>query len=242
MTGHDDHVLDNAGWHALTHAHAEFADGDAWARRYRPDVSVFHAMPGNDAASWRALAGLTADNGTAVLFRGVPIEVPDEWSTLFAGHGFQMVLDHEARVPELPTVDPATGAAVSMRALGDDDVEEMTALVAQTEPGPFQPRTIDLGGYVGVFHDDVLVAMAGQRMRPPGHCEISAVCTHPDARRRGYASVVTLAVAAAVQARGETAFLHVTDHNDSARVVYEQLGFRHRRQVSFAVVRRPRTG
>jgi GNAT superfamily N-acetyltransferase len=238
-TAHE-HVLDNVAWHALAHDHAVFAEGDDHARRYLPEVSVFHATPDNDTASWASLARITAGNGTAVLFRGVPIEVPPEWTTLYDGDGFQMVLDHDVTMPELPAVDAATGSTVSFRPLTDADVPEMTTLVALTEPGPFQPHTIDLGGYVGIFHDDTLVAMAGQRMRPPGHCEVSAVCTHPDARRRGYASVVTLAVAAAVQARGEVAFLHVAGHNDSAKAVYERLGFRHRRQVRFAVVRAPR--
>lgn len=240
MSRPDDHVLDNAVWHALVDRHAAFAEGDDRARRYRSDVSVFHATSDDDDAAWASLARITADNGIAVLFRGRPIEVPSTWTTVFDGRGFQMVLDHEVIAPELPAVDAATGATVSQRPLNEADVEAMTALVALTEPGPFQPRTIDLGGYVGVFHDDTLVAMAGQRMRPPGHCEVSAVCTHPEARRRGYGSVVTLAVAAGIQARGDVAFLHVTDHNDSARAVYEQLGFVHRRQVRFAVVRAPR--
>ena len=232
-------MLDNAAWHALTNDQARFADGDDLARRYQGDVSVFHATPDNSPEAWASLARLIGHGGTAVLFRGVPVEVPDGWATVYDGEGYQMVLDHDAEVPALPAVDPATGQRVAMRPLTHDDVDEMTALVSLTEPGPFRPRTIDLGGYVGIFHDDVLVAMAGQRMQPPGHCEVSAVCTHPDARRRGYASVVTLAVAAAIHARGESPFLHVAHGNDSARFVYEQLGFSHRRRVRFAVVRAP---
>ena len=125
-----------------------------------------------------------------------------------------------AATPELPAVDPTTGAAVTMRPLGDDDVDAMVALVALTEPGPFRPRTIELGGYVGIFHGTQLVAMAGQRLRPPGFREVSAVCTHPDARRRGYASIVTAEVSRGVLARGETPFLHVavTEHAGDPRV------------------------
>jgi predicted GNAT family acetyltransferase len=113
----------------------------------------------------------------------------------------------------------------------------MTALVALTEPGPFRPRTIDLGGYIGIFHDDELVAMAGQRLRPPGFCEISAVCTHPSARRRGYASVVTLQVAAGIIDRGERPFLHLAASNTAAMAVYERIGFEVRTAVGFGVYR-----
>jgi predicted GNAT family acetyltransferase len=81
--------------------------------------------------------------------------------------------------------------------------------------------------------------MAGRRLRPPGHCEISAVCTHPDARRRGYASILTADVARAIAAEGDTPMLHVATTNHSARAVYEQLGFHVRRVVSFSAFRPP---
>ena len=52
--------------------------------------------------------------------------------------------------------------------LGPADVGEMLALVELTRPGPFAVRTVELGGYVGVFDDGALVAMAGERLRAPG--------------------------------------------------------------------------
>ncbi len=234
-----DDVLDNAGWHALDGPHAPFAQGVGKARRYRPDVSVFHAAPDDGADAWAALEDLTVD-GMVVLFRGLPMSPPSGWQRVRGGDAHQMVLDGPSRpVRGLPAVDAATGSRVTSRTLVDDDLEEMTSLVALTEPGPFRPRTIDLGGYTGIFHDQRLVAMAGQRLRPPGYCEVSAVCTHPDARRRGYASVVSSRVAAAIAARGEVPLLHVATTNPSARAVYEQLGFRTRGIVTFAVFRAP---
>jgi ribosomal protein S18 acetylase RimI-like enzyme len=233
-------VLDNAGWHSLVGLHAGFAEGTGQARRYRSDVAMFHAAPDDSAASWRDLAALASSDGTVVVFRGTPMSPPAGWVQAFGGDGHQMVLDPPlSAVPDLPAIDPVAGAAVTMRALDDDDVVAMVALVTLTEPGPFRPRTIELGGYIGIFHDEQLVAMAGQRLRPPGYCEVSAVCTHPDARRRGYASIVTAHVAATIAARGETPFLHVASTNSSARAVYEQLGFATRRIVSFAAFRVP---
>ncbi len=214
--------------------------GKAWRAGYHPDVSVFHAAADDGAASWRDLATLATPAGIVVVFRGTPVHPPAGWEQVFGGQGHQMVLTAPpASMPELVRRDPPTGRRVTTRPLGDDDVAAMVDLVALTEPGPFRPRTIDLGGYIGIFHDDELVAMAGQRLRPPGYCEVSAVCTHPDARRRGYASILTIRVAAAIAERGETPFLHVADTNTSARAVYELLGFTTRRMVSFAAYRVP---
>jgi ribosomal protein S18 acetylase RimI-like enzyme len=236
-----DHVLDNAGWHSLVGAHADLAEGSGQARRYRPAVSVFHATADTSPAAWADLLPLASSDGVVVLFRVGGIQPPDGWTEKFGGDGHQMVLTKPlADVPALPATDPETGRAVTMRALGDDDVDAMVALVALTEPGPFRPRTIELGGYVGIFHDDELMAMAGQRLAPPGFREVSAVCTRPAARRRRYASIVTAAVSRAVLARGETPFLHVAVTNTPAIPVYEQLGFTHRAIARFGAYRAPR--
>jgi ribosomal protein S18 acetylase RimI-like enzyme len=235
-----DAVLDNAGWHSLLGPHADVAEGDGLARRYRPAVSVFHATADRDASSWADLVPLASSEGTVVLFRTGDITPPPGWTQLFAGDGHQMVLTGPlATTPRLPATDPDTGEVVTMRPLGDDDVADMVALVALTEPGPFRERTIELGGYVGIFHGDRLVAMAGQRLAPPGFREVSAVCTHPDARRRGYASIVTAAVARQILARGETPFLHVAVTNTPAIPVYEQLGFTRRAIARFGAYRVP---
>ena len=45
------------------------------------------------------------------------------------------------------------------------------------------------------------------RVRPPGHGEVSGVCTHPAWRGRGLARLLSATVAAAIQDRGDTPFL-----------------------------------
>jgi len=230
MTDPAAHVLDNAPWHSLTGAHAEFAEGSGFARRYQPDVSVFSALPDNSEAGWADLADLVGPGAQAVLFQGDEVVPAEGWSVAFSGPGYQMVLDRELDDEPWPE---------GTRVLEASDVAEMTALVALTKPGPFQPRTFDLGGYLGVFDDGRLVAMAGQRLRPPGHTEISAVCTHPDARGRGLAGELTLAVARRILARGEIPFLHVAGTNDNARRVYERIGFVTRRVVGFTALVAP---
>ncbi len=58
--------------------------------------------------------------------------------------------------------------------------------------------------------------MAGERLRPPGWTEISAVCTAPDARGHGLAAHLVRALADRIAARGERAFLHVAATNAQA--------------------------
>ena len=221
-------ALDNAVWHSLTGEHSTFAEVGGRAARYHPDVSVFAAVDEFDDGSWRDLASLIGPGGSAVLFRDDVPDPPSGWARFGGGVGHQMVLGDLA-----PVTIPAA------RVLGPDDAGEMLALVELTQPGPFRVRTVELGGYFGVFDGGELVAMAGERLRFHGFCEISAVCTRPEWRGRGLAAGLTALVAQGIQARGEQPFLHHAADNDPARRVYEALGFEFRREISVAVLGAP---
>ncbi len=52
--------------------------------------------------------------------------------------------------------------------LGQADVQEMLDLARRTKPGPFLPRTVEMGTYLGIRRGGPLVAMAGERLHPPG--------------------------------------------------------------------------
>ncbi|GCB01182.1 GNAT family N-acetyltransferase [Mycolicibacterium sp. NCC-Tsukiji] len=115
----------------------------------------------------------------------------------------------------------------------------MTALVERTKPGPFLPRTIELGTYLGIRDaDGSLIAMAGERMRPTGYTEISAVCTAPEARGQGLASRLIRAIAHGIRGRGETPFLHTSSDNP-AQNLYTAMGFKLTRSVPLEIVRIP---
>jgi ribosomal protein S18 acetylase RimI-like enzyme len=222
------HPLDNLVWHALGTHHRSFAEGDGVAVRYRPDVTPFAAVDRLDETGWRALEDLAGPGHGVVLFRDEVGPPPDGWSVLFGGFGHQMVATRQLEAPDL-----------EVQPLDDRHIEQMLALVKLTQPGPFAPRTIELGGYVGVFDGDRLVAMAGERLQCPDFAEVSAVCTHPDARGRGLAAALTSHVGHGIQARGQTAMLHVAEGNDNAIRVYERLGFDRRRRVEFVLLQTP---
>lgn len=224
-----DHPLDNPAWHALTGPHAGLAEVTGTARRYPRDVSVFSAVDRLDDAAWADLAGQAGPEHVVILTRAALPEPPAGWSTLFRARTHQMVAGNLVEV-----------APVATRPLGPEHAAEMMALVELTKPGPFVARTVDLGGYQGVFDDDGrLVAMTGRRMQLDGWAEVSAVCTHPDARGRGLAAALTRRVADGIRADGAEAFLHVAEDNHTARRVYERLGFTTRRMVEFAAYRTP---
>lgn len=222
----DDHPLDNAAWAALTSLHESMAEVHGRARRYAPDVSVFTAVDRVDESSWRDLATLAGAGHPVALFRDSIPFVPPAWTELARGTGHQLTVTRD----DLTDVEPIT-----IRRLTVDDVPRMLDLVALTTPGPFLPRTIEMGRYYGHFDDDELVAMAGERLHLDGFTEISAVCTHPDARARGLASTLTHTVATGILDHGEQPFLHVAHGNDGALRVYERLGFTRRRQIEFVL-------
>jgi predicted GNAT family acetyltransferase len=91
-----------------------------------------------------------------------------------------------------------------------------------------------MGTYLGIRREGRLIAMAGERLHPPGWTEISAVCTDAAFRGQGLATRLVHAVSHGIVERGETPFLHASAANVSAIRLYESLGFRLRRELLFA--------
>ena len=100
---------------------------------------------------------------------------------------------------------PLPEGDVDTSKLGADDVADILALIALTKPGPFRPRTIELGTYIGIREGGQLIAMAGERTWVGDCREVSAICTHPDAQGRGYARALTGRVSQPDAARGRDA-------------------------------------
>ena len=169
-----------------------------------------------------------------MLVRRWRIEPPADWRRVGGGFGHQMILDRlVARAGHRrqdPTADRASTAA---------DVPQMLALVELTQPGPFRPRTIELGHYFGVFEDgrahrdgggaaaNTRVHRGQRRLHPPER-------PRPRSRRRAQPPRRT-----GILARGQTPILHVAQANVGARRVYERLGFIVRRELEFVAVETP---
>jgi predicted GNAT family acetyltransferase len=161
------------------------------------------------------------------LFTASPLEVPTEWTVVRSRWIDQMVCER--------SLEPTAAVTVE---LGEHDVRAMLALTAATEPGPFGRETIRMGRYRGIksaFGE--LLSMAGERLRLRGFTEVSGVCTMAQARGNGYARALVLAIAGTILNEGVTPFLHVKTENGAKRL-YEQIGFRVRRQIWLTVMTR----
>ncbi|MEO8344051.1 MAG: GNAT family N-acetyltransferase [Betaproteobacteria bacterium] len=221
--------LDNPFWASLATRHAHIALGGPLARRYPVDVSPIAGLPGAESANITALEALVEigdDMGYAGPFT---LKLPGNWETVHASLLTQMIRADRTPLPE---------GEFNATILGPADVPEMLALVELTHPGPFRPRTIELGTYIGIREDGRLVAMAGERLWVRDCREVSAVCTHPDVEGRGYARALSSRVVNRMLRAGETPFLHVESSKARALGVYRSLGFERRAEYPLVHARR----
>jgi ribosomal protein S18 acetylase RimI-like enzyme len=220
--------LDNPVYASLTGPHRHFAVATGRCVRYPSEVAAFAGFAGHPTPDdWHDMAEIGGP-ATVLILTGIIGEPPPDWEVVNRIPGVQLVDDRVAAAPDDEAIR-----------LGPSDVPEMMALVAETKPGPFFPRTIELGTYLGVRRGGRLVAMAGERLHPPGLTEISAVCTAPDFRGQGLSTRLVHAVAHQIRARGETPFLHASASNETAIRLYRSLGFRLARTPDFLAVRVP---
>lgn len=215
-------LLDNPAWSALTTVQAAFAVGGNLAKRYRKGVLPFAALgPGGRAADlddWM-------DAGESFYLIGELPKLPTNWTLELELPCAQLLAPEDLRM--LPRVTE------TLVALGEEYRDEMYGLVMAVQPGYYLPDTRLLGSYFGVLDSARLAAIAGERMRMTGYSEISAVCTLPEYRGRGFAQQLMRRVCEAEDAQGVQPFLHVSKANAAALRLYEYLGFRHRRDISF---------
>lgn len=224
------HPLDRPVWFSFDTHWSGVAQGDGDARRLPPELGPFGAMRNASQRSMAALSTLVPEAGELWMVESEMCESP---RGIAASRSVILQLE-AARVEPL-----ATDADVDAAPLAETDAPAMLALARLTRPGPFGTRTHELSRFIGVKSaDGALVAMAGERMRPPGHAEVSGVCVHPDHRRHGLARALIQLVAARILARGERPFLHCSPLNAEAIGLYAALGFVPRRKMVKTVLTR----
>jgi len=226
------HLLDNPIWNSLLTEHSSLAISNHVARRYPVAIGPLSGIPQQSAENYETLGPLAGPGGVVVLFCTEAPSPSPGWTLIRGGLLTQMVCEETGA--EAPI---ALTRGEQVRPLTAADVTEMVALAELTEPGPFRERTIELGAFLGIFDSGRLVAMAGERLHLPHHVEVSAVCTHPDARGRGYARMLIATAINEIRRRGKVPFLHSFAHNHAAIRVYESLGFRQRRTFELAVLK-----
>jgi ribosomal protein S18 acetylase RimI-like enzyme len=221
-------LLDNIVWHTLTGPQAPFAAGQGRARRYAVGFSPILGFEDLARPDFAALQPFCVA-GEHFYVEGWRGQIPDGWRLDAEQTTHQMLWDAPL---------PPAGALPDAVALAADHAPAALALATLTRPGPFGPRTTELGEYLGWFDGPRLVAMAGERMCAGRLREISGVCTHPDFQGRGLARRLMQELLRRQVQRGEQPFLHVMHDNVHARALYARMGFRDHRETIVRVVTR----
>jgi ribosomal protein S18 acetylase RimI-like enzyme len=220
--------FDNICWHALSGPHVAFAVGTPEVRRYAAGFSPIIGFADPRQPNLATLAPYCA-SGEHFYCEGWTGPAPAGWRVEKELTTLQMIWEGDA---------PADDEVADVIQLGPQHAMQALELALLTKPGPFGPRTTELGDYFGVFEGERLVAMAGERMAAGPLREISGVCTHPDFIGRGHARRLVARLVRRQIERGEIPLLHVLRDNVTAFGLYERMGFRVRRESLLRVVAR----
>jgi len=223
------HVLDNPVYHALLSGDQQLSFGNDNVKFFDKQVSPFAGFEQGYDKGFADLYELLPSGRKILYATPATITQPVGWTLLQDIKGLQFVFETGTLISsEFSNIIP----------LGPIHVDQMVALAFLTKPGPFGPRTIDFGNYFGIFDQEKLVAMTGQRLHVQNFTEISAVCTHPDHTGRGYAYTLLQHQLQLILRQGQQPFLHVRADNDRAIALYLRLGFQISRSMNFYFMER----
>ncbi len=213
--------LDNPVWFSLAETHQQFSISFNGAKFYNPDYCPFGGYSESDGIS-KAID----DYATLCENFFVVGEKPDFSTRLQLKNELicdQMIVDGK--------IDMSIHEHIIK--LTDAHADQLFALVNLVQPGYFKIKTRMLGNYYGIFRNEQLIAVTGERMAMYGFIEISAVVTHPAFTGRGYAKQLVAHAVNEIIDQKNIPFLHVTETNSVAIKLYQTLGFKTRRKISF---------
>lgn len=213
--------LDNPVWYSLSEAHQNFAVDYPGIKFYHPDYCPF---------------------GGFEVARDISKDI-DEYATL-AGNFFIVgekpgLSNHLNINKELICLQMIIDNSIDIEInedlvkLTDDHTDALYELVNLVQPGYFKKKTALLGDYFGIFKNNKLIAATGERMKMNDFTEVSAIVTHPDHTRKGYARQLIANTVNNIFSQNKTPYLHVAQDNVGAIQLYEKLGFKTRRKISF---------
>ena len=214
------HKLDNPIWYALSETHQQFAIDYGTIKFYHPDYCPFGGFYGTEDHAAGIDAYSSLNNNFFVV--GEKPTVSDNVTLNSELVCLQMIIENKIDLDITGTI----------RELGEENREELYQLVNLVQPGYFKRKTPLLGNYFGIFKDDTLIAVTGERIKMSEYTEVSAVVTHPDHTGRGYAKALVTHTVNRIIDEGKMPCLHVAAHNTGAIKLYDKLGFTTRRKIS----------
>lgn len=225
-------LLYNPVFNALNTGDQRFSFGTVKVKYFDENMSPFVGIEDGYQQGFEELKEILPGKRYILYATPEHIDTPKGWNLIQKVQGVQMVYHRPGLQPVETGEDP-----VRPIKLEEHNVPEMMELAKLTVPGPFGTRTIDFGFYYGIFQDNKLVAMTGQRLHVGKYTEVSAVCTHPDHVGKGYASILLQHQLKLVLEQEQTPFLHVRADNSRAIAIYERLGFSIRIPMNFYFMR-----
>ena len=219
--------LDNPAWYALHETHTNFSIGIDGLKCYQKNIVAFAAWDKLNNEGLNQLDELININESFFII-GVMAALPSNYLIEKTITCLQMICTTEIIINKGTTIVQ----------LGDAEADQMKALTKLVMPGYYKHDTRLMGDYYGIMDNQQLVAMAGERICLNGLTEISAVVTHPAFTGRTYAQQLVAQVVNKNLAAGINPFLHTGHTNERAIRMYEYLGFKKRRFISFTKIKR----
>ncbi len=213
--------LDNPVWYSLLEIHQEMCVDYGEIKFYNPEYCSFGGFQNKDNYSEK-------------------IDLYSKITNNFYLVGEKPKISNKLKInKELVCLQMVCDSKIDLEiteniiALNNNHSNELFNLINLVQPGYFKEKTHLLGNYFGIFKNKKLVAVTGERMKMNDFTEISAVVTHPDYLGNGFAKQLVAFTVNYNLKLGKIAYLHVLENNIGAINLYEKLGFKTRRKISF---------
>jgi len=220
--------LKNPVWYSLKETHKISLIKYDGVQFYQPNTCSFGAFfDANKTANALTEYSKIAEKFFLVSEKETPTVNQDNVVLEKKINGCQMVLENLIEVE-------ITEEIVSLTQAHIDEVYNLIWLVM---PGFYQREGFNMGKFFGIFKDNKLVAITGQRMQTDDFIEISSVVTHPDYTRKGFAKQLIYHATKEILKEKKLPILH-TNKGNAAIPLYEKLGFKLTRDMNWWLFRR----
>ena len=223
----EESILDNPVWHSLVSTHQDLSVGHQLAKRYDPTVSNFMAVKEPSEAAEEEMTQIIKPMEAVFLFGVAPLFHSKGWLVHQVAQESQMVHTAESKSPE---------TRFRIEILNKENIFEMLELATTSVPSAFNKAAQKAGSFYGIRENDKLVSMGGFRSSPYSFVELSAICTHPQFRGKGYSTAIVNHLIDIARTQSRVPFLHVRPQSP-AQSIYRKLGFVERKK-NFAMENR----
>ena len=208
-----EYKLDNPVWYSLAESHKNLALKSGTTHFYDPEYCAFAAF--NEPSNNEFDLLTYAKSVPSFFIFGVKPKLPNSLEIKHELKCLQMIIRNRIAITYTEEIVK----------LDHSHRPVLLQLVRMVYPEYFKTKTADLGNYYGIFKENQLIAITGERMQMDNFIEVSAVITHPDHIGKGYAKQLVAHTTNAIFDQQKTPFLHVAEANVGAVKLYEKLGF-----------------